>query len=71
LDIIRPVADLFGISPPVLVALVVGGVALVVLWYILKAVLKIAWKAFAFGCLVIAIGLGTLFIAAVILGLLR
>jgi ABC-type maltose transport system permease subunit len=71
LEIIRPVADLFGISPLLLVVLTVGGVALVVLWYILKAALKIAWKVFAAGCLVIAIGMGTLFAAAVILGLLQ
>ena len=71
MEIIKPIADLFGISPQLLVILTVGGVALVVLWYVLKAMLKIAWKAFAFGCVVIAIGLGTLFIAAVIFGLLQ
>ena len=41
------------------------------LWYVFKAILKIAWKTFAAGCVVIALGIGGLFIAAVILGLLR
>jgi hypothetical protein len=38
---------------------------------VFKAVLKIAWKTFAIGCLAIAIGIGTLFVAVVILGLLQ
>jgi ABC-type maltose transport system permease subunit len=70
LEIIAPIADLLGISPRLLVILTAGGVALVVLWYVFKAVLKIAWKTFAAGCVVIAIGIGTLFVAAIILGLL-
>ena len=71
MEIITPIADLFGISPQLLIGLTVGGLILVVLWYVLKFALKVAWKTFAAGCVVIALLIGGLFVAAVILGLIQ
>jgi hypothetical protein len=68
MEFIQPIADLLGISPGMLIALTVLGVVAVIGWYVLKAALKITWKFFVAGVVVIGLGLLTLLIGAVALG---
>lgn len=67
MEFIRPVADLFGISPVMLIVLTIGGLLLIGFWYLLKFALKIAWKTFSIGCVTILVVLGALYVVSVIL----
>jgi hypothetical protein len=71
MEIIQPIADLFGISPGLLIALTILGVLLVVGWYILKFAFKMAWKTFSAGCVLIALLVGGVFMGSFLLSLLR
>lgn len=51
-----------------LVGLMMGIVILAILWAIVKTVLKIAWKTFSVGCVLILILMGGLALAAILSG---
>lgn len=48
---LQAIANLVGLSVEQLIFVTVVGVALIVGWYVLKLVLRIARKAFSIGCL--------------------
>ncbi len=67
LEYIQPIADLFGITPLMLVVIVVLFLVLVGAWYVLKFVLKLAWKVMLPGCLLIIMVLAGLYIAGLLM----
>jgi hypothetical protein len=69
MEIIRSLADFFGLSPETFTIYLVAGTILVAGWIILKTVVKIAWKTFATGCLLLALLIGGLFIGLYLLNL--
>jgi hypothetical protein len=68
-EIIRSLAEFFGLSPETFTFYLIAGTILVVGWIILKTVVKIAWKTFATGCLLLAILIGGLFVGSYLLNL--
>jgi hypothetical protein len=67
MEFIQPIADLLGISPLLLIALALLFLLLVGAWYVLKFILKLAWKVMLPGCLLIILVLGGLYVAGVLL----
>lgn len=63
---LQPIAELFGLSVGQLILVVAIGVGMVVGWYVLKLVLRIAAKVFTIGCVGIILLLGGLYIVFVI-----
>lgn len=69
MEIISSLADIFGLSPETFTFFVIAAIILVVGWTILKTVVKIAWKTFATGCLLLFILIGGLFAGSLLLNL--
>jgi hypothetical protein len=69
MEIIRSLADFFGLSPQTFTTYLIAGGILVAGWIILKTVVQIAWKTFATGCLLLAILIGGLFVGSYLLNL--
>ncbi len=69
MEIIQTIADLFGISPGLLIVLTILGLLLVGGWYFLKFTLRMAWKTFSVGCLLIVILIGGFFVGSFLLNL--
>ena len=67
MEFIEPIANLLGLSPMMLVAISALFLVLVVVWYVLKFVVKLAWKVMAPGCALIAMIIVGLYIAGVVL----
>jgi ABC-type iron transport system FetAB permease component len=59
---LQPIGEWFGLSVTQLILVVVIGVGLVVGWYVLKLVFRIASKVFTFGCVGILLLLGALYV---------
>ena len=59
---LQPIADLLGITTNQLMIVGIVLIVLVVGWYILKAVLKIAGKVFSVGCFTILLLGGGLYL---------
>lgn len=55
------IAELLGITVSQLTILGVAGAALVVAWFVLKTVMKIASRVFAIGCLGLLVVVGALY----------
>ncbi len=55
MDILQPIADLLGVTTGQLITVTLVCLALVVGWYVLKAVLKIAARVFTIGCFTIVL----------------
>lgn len=55
------IAELLGITTAQLTTLAIAGAALVVAWYVLKTVMKIATRVFAIGCLGLLVVVGALY----------
>jgi hypothetical protein len=63
---LQPIGDLFGLSVSQLVLVVAIGLGLVVGWYVLKLVFRIASKVFTIGCVGILLLLGGLYVVFLI-----
>ena len=66
IEILSPIADFFGISPLMLLLITLVFLLLVGIWYVLKFVLKLAWKIMAPGCLLIILIIGGLYLVGVV-----
>ena len=71
MEFIEAMANLIGISPIALIVISVAGVLLVAGWYALKAILKIAAKTFAVGCVTIVGLMAGLYVVFVVLQMLQ
>lgn len=58
----QAIADLLGLTPDQLTILLIAGVVLVIAWYALRAVLKIARRVFTIGCVGIIVLVGILYL---------
>lgn len=67
LEFIAPMAQFFGVSPLMLLVLTALSLMLLGAWYVLKFILKLAWKIMLPGCLLIVLVLGGLYAISVIL----
>ncbi len=61
------IAELLGLTVSQLNTILIAGVVLVVGWYVLKTVLKLAARAFTVGCFTIALAVGALYVFFVVL----
>lgn len=64
---IEQMAALVGLSPGLFIALIASGMILLGGWVILKTALKIAWKTFTTGCLLMLLLIGGLYIGSLLL----
>lgn len=64
---LQPIAELFGISAEMLIALSVLFVLLVGAWYVIKFIFKVAWKVVLPGCLLTILALGGLYVVSIFL----
>lgn len=71
MEILRPIADLFGISPTMLLVLTLLGVLLVGGWYFMRFTVRMAWKTFVSGCALIALLIGGLLVGMMLLNLVQ
>lgn len=67
MEVINTLADFLGMSPGLLMVLLVAGIVLVVGWTVLKFVMRVAWKTFSAGCLLLIILIGGLLIGSAML----
>jgi hypothetical protein len=67
MEIINSAANLLGISPGLLMVLVVGSVVLLGGWMILKTIARFTWRIFASGCLLMVILIGGFLVGAFLL----
>ena len=67
MEFINAMADLIGISSTALIGIAIAGVVLVVGWYVLKTVLKIAARTFTIACVGIIGLVGVLYVVFVVL----
>jgi hypothetical protein len=63
---LQPIGEWFGLSATQLILVVVIGVGMVVGWYVLKLVFRMASKVFTFGCVGILLLLGALYLIFVV-----
>ena len=61
------IAELLGLTVSQLNTILIAGVVLVVGWYVLKTVLKLAVRSFTIGCFTIALGIAALYVFFVVL----
>lgn len=61
------IAELLGLTVAQLTTILIAGVVLVVGWYVLKTVLKLAVRSFTVGCVTIVLAVGALYVFFVVL----
>lgn len=68
MELIEQMAALVGLSPGMFIVIVAASVILLTGWAILKTFLKIAWKTFTTGCLLLILLIGGLYVSSLLLG---